>query len=86
MPMLAEVLDAVVGIDTHRDSHEAEIADAAGKPLTMMRIGNDSTGFRAAAGRHHQGSARPADSSLDRGQPQLRDRGWPGRWPPLACW
>jgi transposase len=43
--MLAEVVDAVVGIDTHRDSHEAEIADAAGKPLTMMRIGNDSTGF-----------------------------------------
>jgi transposase len=43
--MLAEVVDAVVGIDTHRDSHEVEIADAAGKPVSMMRIGNDSTGF-----------------------------------------
>lgn len=29
--MLAEVVDAVVGIDTHRDSHEVEIADPAGR-------------------------------------------------------
>jgi transposase len=45
MTMLAEVVDAVVGIDTHRDSHEVEIADAAGNPVTTMRIGNDSAGF-----------------------------------------
>src|SRR6476646_10427769 len=44
MTMLAEVIDAVIGIDTHRDSHEVEIADAAGKPITVMRIGNDSAG------------------------------------------
>jgi transposase len=45
MTMLAEVVDAVIGIDTHRDSHEVEIADAAGRPITTMRIGNDSAGF-----------------------------------------
>ena len=45
MTMLAETVDAVIGIDTHRDSHEVEIADAAGKPLAVMRIGNDSAGF-----------------------------------------
>jgi hypothetical protein len=27
MPMVAEMVDAVIGIDTHRDSHEVEIAD-----------------------------------------------------------
>ena len=43
--MLAEVVDAVIGIDTHRDTHEVEIADAAGKPIAVMRIGNDSAGF-----------------------------------------
>ena len=43
--MLAEVVDAVIGIDTHRDSHEVEIADAAGKPIAAMRVGNDSAGF-----------------------------------------
>ena len=43
--MLAETIDAVIGIDTHRDTHEVEIADPAGKPLAVMRIGNDSAGF-----------------------------------------
>lgn len=45
MTMLAETVDAVIGIDTHRDTHEAEIADAAGRPLAVLRIGNDSAGF-----------------------------------------
>src|SRR5271170_5847352 len=45
MTMLAEVVDAVIGIDTHRDTHEVEIADPAGKQIAVMRIGNDSGGF-----------------------------------------
>jgi transposase len=45
MTMLAEVVDAVIGIDTHRDSHEVEIADPAGKPVAALRIGNDNAGF-----------------------------------------
>jgi hypothetical protein len=43
--MLAEVVDAVIGIDTHRDTHGVEIADAAGRPLTVLQIRNDSAGF-----------------------------------------
>ena len=43
--MLAEAVDAVIGIDTHRDSHEVEIAGPAGKPFTTMQVSNDSTGF-----------------------------------------
>ena len=43
--MLAETVDAVIGIDTHRDTHEAEIADPPGRPVAAMRIGNDSAGF-----------------------------------------
>ena len=45
MTMLAEVVDAVIGTGTHRDTHEAVIAGAAGKPIAVMRIGNDSGGF-----------------------------------------
>jgi transposase len=45
MTMLAETVDAVIGIDTHRDTHEVEIADAAGKPIAVLRISNDSAGF-----------------------------------------
>jgi transposase len=43
--MLAEVVDAVIGIDTHRDSHEVEIADRTGLPILATRITNDSKGF-----------------------------------------
>ena len=45
MPVLAEVVDAVIGIGTHRDTHEVEIADATGTPIATVRIGNDSAGF-----------------------------------------
>jgi transposase len=45
MTMLAETVDAVIGIDAHRDNHEVEIADATGRPITTMRINNDSAGF-----------------------------------------
>jgi len=45
MPMLAELVDAVIGIETHRDRHEVEIADAARKPVAAMQIINDSAGF-----------------------------------------
>jgi len=45
MTMLAEVTDAVIGIDTHRDSHEVEIADPADKPIATLRIGNDNAWF-----------------------------------------
>jgi len=38
-------VDAVTGIDTHRDTHEVEIADAAGRPIATMQTGNDSAGF-----------------------------------------
>jgi transposase len=45
MTMLAETVDAIIGIDTHRDTHEVEIADPAGKPVMTMQISNDSAGF-----------------------------------------
>jgi len=43
--MLAETVDAVIGTGTHRDCHEVEIADPAGRPIAVMQIGNDSAGF-----------------------------------------
>jgi transposase len=45
MTMLAELVDAVIGIDTHRDTREVEIADVAGEPIAVLQIGNDSGGF-----------------------------------------
>ena len=43
--MLAEVVDAVVGVDTHRDTHEVEIAYPSGTPIATITISNDSSGY-----------------------------------------
>jgi hypothetical protein len=43
--MLAELVDAVVGVDTHRDTHEVEIALPTGTPIATCQVSNDSTGF-----------------------------------------
>lgn len=45
MPMLAEVVDAVIGVDTHRDVHEAELASATGVLIARIQVNNDSAGF-----------------------------------------
>ena len=43
--MLAELVDAVVGVDTHRDTHQVEIALPNGAPIAVTTIGNDTTGY-----------------------------------------
>ena len=43
--MLADLIDAVVGVDTHRDTHEVEIAGSNGVPIARCSIRNDSTGY-----------------------------------------
>jgi transposase len=45
VPMLAELVDAVVGVDTHRDSHEVEIALPTGIAIGTRKISNDDCGF-----------------------------------------
>jgi transposase len=45
VPMLAELVDAVVGVDTHRDTHQVEIAHPTGTPIAICTISNDSTGY-----------------------------------------
>jgi transposase len=43
--MLAEVVDAVVGVDTHRDTHHVEIALPIGTPIATCSISNDTGGY-----------------------------------------
>jgi transposase len=51
VPLLAEVVDAVVGIDTHRDVHEAEVAAPSGAALAQLQVPNSDAGFaRLVAG------------------------------------
>jgi len=48
--MLAELVDAVIGVDTHRDTHQAEIATATGTPIATITVGNDSAGYSQLLG------------------------------------
>ena len=47
MPMLAELIDAVVGVDTHRDTHQVEIARPTGAPIATTTIANNTRGYAA---------------------------------------
>jgi transposase len=50
MTIVADIADAVVGIDTHRDTHEVEIATALAVPIATCQIRNDSAGFAELLG------------------------------------
>ncbi len=45
MPLLADVVDAVVGVDTHRDVHEAEVAVPSGAVVAQLQVPNSDAGF-----------------------------------------
>jgi transposase len=48
MPMLADVVDAVVGGDTHRDTHTLELTTPTGAAIAGLSISNDAAGFAEA--------------------------------------
>jgi transposase len=48
--MLPEVVDAVIGADTHRDTNQVEIAYPSGAVIATGAFSNDSTGHAAAVG------------------------------------
>ena len=45
--MLAEVVDAVIGIDTHRDNHEIEIASCGIGSVAGHQLAAEGEGLRA---------------------------------------
>lgn len=48
MTMLAEVVDAVIGGDTHRDTHALEMLAPNGATIATLSIDNDEEGFTDA--------------------------------------
>jgi transposase len=59
MQMLADQIDAVVGIDTHRDTHAAVVLNPVGRVLAETTVANDDAGFAALAGWIGQQSPGP---------------------------
>jgi transposase len=43
--MLADIVDAVIGGDTHRDSHTLELVAPSGVTLATLTVGNDEAGY-----------------------------------------
>jgi transposase len=48
MPTLAEVVDAVVGGDTQRDTHALELTAPSGVTIAAVTVGNDDRGCAEA--------------------------------------
>jgi transposase len=46
--MLADLADAVVGADTHRDTHTLQIAHPSGAPIAECTVSNDDDGYAQA--------------------------------------
>ena len=44
MPMLADTADAVIGVDTHTDTHTACLVDRLGRQLAVITIPADPGG------------------------------------------
>ena len=45
MPIVAELVDAVVGGDTHRDTHTLEMVTPSGVTISTITVDNDDAGF-----------------------------------------
>ena len=50
MAMVAEVVDAVIGGDTHKDTHTLEMLSSVGAVIASLVITNDDAGYAAAIG------------------------------------
>jgi transposase len=44
--MLADAVDHLVGVDTHRDHHAAAVTDTAGAARAQTRVATDAFGYR----------------------------------------
>lgn len=45
MSMLADVVEAVAGVDTHRDTHVVQMATSSGVTVASTTINNSESGF-----------------------------------------
>ena len=45
VPLLAEAVDAIVGVNTHNGTHEVHISSPAGMPIATAAISSDNAGY-----------------------------------------
>ncbi len=59
MTMLADLVDAVIGGDTHRDTHTLEMTSPTGATISVCTVTNDAAGFAASVELDRGPRARP---------------------------
>ena len=77
MPMLAELVDAVVGVDTHRDTHQVEIALPNGAPIAVDHDQQRHHRLRRVAGLDRRPRPRTAAGASRSRAPAATASGWP---------
>lgn len=50
MPIVAELIGAVIGVDTHRETHQAEVAMPNGAPSATVEVSNATAGYARLIG------------------------------------
>jgi hypothetical protein len=76
--MLAEVVAAVIGGDTDRDSHAVEMVNPAGVLIATLSVDNTDAGYPEALASDRRACARSAGGARIGGDPRLRRRVGPG--------
>ena len=84
MPIVAEVVDAVIGADTHRDTHTWRCAARGGHDLHIT-VANTDAGFTEALAWVAEHAPGPQMAAGAGGNPQLRGRLGPGARLLPAC-
>jgi transposase len=80
--MLAELIDAVVGVDTHRDTHAAAIPDHNGGLLAQLEVPSSQAGYAELLGVVAERAPGRRCWALE--GTGCYGAGWPASWPTMA--
>ena len=83
MPMLEGKVDAVIGVDTHRDAHAAAILDRNGGLVAQLEVPSSQAGAQSPARRGRRASTWAALLGAG-GDAAATALGWPASWPTRA--
>jgi len=80
MPMLEGKVDAVIGVDTHRDRHTAAILDPNGGLVAQLELPSDQAGAEALLSVVTERAPSRRCWALE--APAAMAPAWPASWPP----
>ena len=86
MPMLAELADVIIGVDTHTDTHTAAAGDRLGAHLATIEVSADAAGYARLSELRRRARPGAADRPGQSRAAARTARAWPARSPPPGTW